>query len=52
LPHIPLFDKAVIPREKLTEYALNPDHPIGGNKTCVFQLALGYNKNNYKGLMN
>ncbi|HHZ19814.1 MAG TPA: hypothetical protein GX391_04765 [Firmicutes bacterium] len=31
---------------KLTEYALNPDHPIGQNKAKVFKSALGYNKSN------
>ena len=51
LPHVPLADEAIIPREKLTGYALNPNHPIGGNKARVFQSALGYNVGNYKGLM-
>ena len=30
----------------MTDYALNPDHPVGGNKARVFKSALGYDKNN------
>lgn len=32
---------AVVDIEKLTEYALNPDHPIGKHKARVFRAALG-----------
>jgi len=35
-------DRAVIDPRKLTEYALNPAHPVGGNKARVFQSALGF----------
>lgn len=31
-------NRAVIDPRKLTNYALNPDHPVGGNKTRVFEL--------------
>ena len=44
-------NKARIDPRKLTEYALNPTHPVGGNKARVFESALGYNKSNYKGLL-
>ena len=44
-------DKAVIDPRKLTEYALNPDHPVGGNKARVFEAALGFNKSNAGELM-
>lgn len=39
-------DKAKIDPRKLTEYALNPNHPVGGNKAKVFESALGFNKSN------
>jgi hypothetical protein len=44
-------DKAVIDPKKLTSYALNPDHPVGGNKAKVFESALGYNHTNVEDLM-
>lgn len=37
---------AVIDPKKLASYALNPDHPVGGNKARVFESALGYNSTN------
>ena len=49
LPHV---DKATINPNKLTHYALNPDHPIGRNKAKVFESVLGYNQNNAVNLMN
>jgi hypothetical protein len=36
---------------KLTEYALNPDNPIGADKAVIFQQVLGYNKENYLPLL-
>lgn len=39
-------EHAVIDPKKLASYALNPDHPIGGNKAKVFESALGYNPSN------
>lgn len=39
-------NRAVIDPRKLTEYALNPSHPVGGNKAKVFESALGFTKNN------
>lgn len=43
---LPNFRKAVLPVEKFTRYALNPDHPSGKDKAIAFQKALGYNINN------
>jgi filamentous hemagglutinin len=37
-------DQAVINPSKLTDYALNPDHPVGGNKAVVFDSSLGFNQ--------
>jgi filamentous hemagglutinin len=48
---LPNAEKASIDPRKLTDYALNPDHPVGGNKARVFESALGYNKNNASELM-
>lgn len=36
---------AIDPR-KLTEYALNPDNPVGKDKAIVFQNRLGFSKDN------
>ena len=36
---------------KLTEYALNPDNPVGANKAVIFQCVLGYNRDNYQLLL-
>uniref|UniRef100_UPI002582CAEE DUF6883 domain-containing protein n=1 Tax=uncultured Hydrogenophaga sp. TaxID=199683 RepID=UPI002582CAEE len=44
-------DNAVIDPRKLTEYALNPSHPVGGNKARVFESALGFTKENAGDLM-
>ena len=48
---IPNVEGATINRKKLTEYALNPNHPVGGNKAKVFESALGYNQSNADDLM-
>lgn len=48
---VPKAADAVIPREKLLHYALNPDHPIGGNKARVFASALGFTQDNVQQLM-
>lgn len=39
-------EKAVIDPNKVTSYALNTTHPVGGNKAKVFESALGYNQTN------
>jgi hypothetical protein len=38
---IPNADRAVVPTEKVTEYLLNPLHPVGGPK-ARWLFALGY----------
>jgi hypothetical protein len=43
-------DKAIIPSDKLTRYALDPNHPRGGDKARVFKAALGYDQSSYGGL--
>lgn len=48
---LPNVENATINPKKLTEYALNPDHPVGGNKAKVFERALGYNQSNADDLM-
>ncbi len=45
-------DKAKIDVRKFTEYALNPEHSVGGDKAVVFESALGYNLSNYRSLFN
>ncbi|NDO32806.1 hypothetical protein FMM82_35040 [[Clostridium] clostridioforme] len=48
---MPNVQKATINPKKLTEYALNPHHPVGGNKAKVFESALGFNQSNADELM-
>jgi hypothetical protein len=43
-------NRAIIDPRKLTEYALNPEHPVGGNKAVVFD-RLGFNQSNAGDLM-
>lgn len=45
-PIMPNAGNAEIPSQKITSYALNPDHPIGGNKARVFKSALGFDQSN------
>lgn len=35
----------------ITSYALNTEHPVGGNKAKVFEFALGYNQSNVADLI-
>lgn len=39
------------PSQKITGYALDPAHPVGGNKATVFDSVLGYNQSNAGELM-
>ena len=50
-PALPNVEQAIINPLKLTEYALNLNHPVGGNKARVFESALGYNQSNANDLM-
>ena len=38
---LPQHEKAIVPIEKLRDYALDPNHPQGKNKARVFKAALG-----------
>lgn len=33
---VPNVDQALVPREKVAEYLLNPDHPVGRTKAAFF----------------
>ena len=44
-------DQAIIDPRKLTDYALDPNHPVGGNKARVFEAELGYNQSNADDLL-
>jgi YD repeat-containing protein len=44
-------NRAVIDPRKLTDYALNIDHPVGGNKAQVFESVLGFKKSNADDLL-
>jgi hypothetical protein len=46
-----IVSRIEIDPRKLTEYALNPDNPIGVDKAFVFQRVLGYNRDNYQLLL-
>jgi hypothetical protein len=41
---LPNYQKAVIPRSKLEEYALNPAHKDGQHKAHLFKTILGFKK--------
>jgi len=43
---LPRYEQAVIPVGKFVDYALNPNKQP--HKALVFELALGYNLNNYE----
>ncbi len=46
-----IISQIVIDPRKLTEYALNPDHPKGADKAIMFQRHLGFTKDNYNLLL-
>ena len=39
-----VVSRITIDPRKLTEYALNPDNPVGRHKAYVFERALGFTK--------
>jgi hypothetical protein len=41
----------VIDPRKLTDYALNPDNPVGADKALIFRSRLGYTRDNYEPLL-
>jgi filamentous hemagglutinin len=46
-----VVSNVVIDPRKLTEYALNPDNPVGTDKALMFRLHLGFTRNNYEELL-
>jgi hypothetical protein len=42
---LPNSRKAIVEIEKLSDYSLNPNHPIGQHKARVFKAALGITRN-------
>lgn len=46
-----VVSRLVIDPRKLTDYALNPDNPVGADKALIFRSRLGYTKDNYKTLL-
>jgi len=48
---LPGVEKATVDSRKVTDYALNSNHPVGGNKAKVFESALGYNPSNAQELI-
>jgi hypothetical protein len=47
---LPSYQKAVIPRSKLEEYALNPAHKDGQHKARLFKSILGFEKADWQKL--
>lgn len=41
----------VIDPQKLTEYALNSDNPVGSDKAVIFQRRLGFTRENHELLL-
>ena len=47
---LPNYQKAVIPRSKLEDYALNPAHEEGQHKARLFKSILGFDKADWQRL--
>ena len=47
---LPNYEKAVIPRGKLEDYALNPAHKDGRHKARLFKSILGFEKADWRKL--
>ena len=45
-------EELIIPKEKLYDYCLNKNHPVGGPKAVAFEKYLGYTQSDYKKLEN
>ena len=46
-----IVSRIVIDPRKLTDYALNTDNPVGGDKAVIFQRDLGFTIDNYQLLL-
>lgn len=47
---LPRANQAVVPREKLERYLLNPEHEVGRHKARVFASALGIRQRDWEHL--
>jgi uncharacterized protein DUF6883 len=45
---LPNADRAVVPRDKLEDYLLDPEHEIGRHKARVFAAALGIGRRDWE----
>jgi filamentous hemagglutinin len=45
---LPRADQAIVPREKLERYLLNPEHAVGRHKARVFASALGIRQRDWE----
>lgn len=45
---LPGADRAVVPREKLEGYLLNPEHEVGQHKARLFAAALGIHRGDWE----
>jgi len=45
--YLPRAAEAVIPADKLLDYALNPEHPRGQHKARMFESALGIGRSDW-----
>ncbi len=43
-----IVERLIIEPVKLTEYALNYEHPVGKDKAIMFERYLGFTKDNYQ----
>lgn len=48
MPPLPNVERATISEEKLRDYALSPNHPVGQHKARVFQSALGIGEEDWE----
>lgn len=46
MQRLPHYDRAIVQREKLYDYVLNPDHPLGKHKARVFKSLLAIERGN------
>lgn len=49
---LPNYQKAVLPREKLEKYVLDPTNPVGKHKAILFEKVLGFVKSDWDSLRN
>ena len=47
---LPNYQKAVLPREKLEKYVLDPTNPVGKHKAIIFERVLGFVQSDWDSL--